>query len=131
MLTTQSWVNAASIGIVAAALARVWHGARARRARVTETSAAVNDPASSVDAYLLQAHTQGNRAEIERSEMCGCVHCEQLYRPGEIAGWAGETAVCPRCGRMTVVGSGAGFVLTRELLRQSRALGVGEETAAG
>jgi hypothetical protein len=131
MLTTQSWVNGVSIVIVAAALARVWHGARARRARVAETSAAANDPVSSADAYLLLAHTRGNRAEIERSEICGCVYCEQLYQPAEIAGWAGETAVCPRCGQKTVVGSGAGIPLTRELLHRSHALGVREETAAG
>jgi uncharacterized paraquat-inducible protein A len=131
MLMSEGWVNGASIAIVAIAVVRLCQVARARRARVAETSTAAKDPVSSVDAYLLQAHTHGNRAEIARSEMCGCVSCGQLYRPTEIAGWAGETAVCPRCGRKTVVGSGAGIVLTRELLHRSRALGVSEETPAG
>jgi len=119
MVLTQGWVNAVSIVIVGAALVRVWHVGRARRSHV----AAVKEPVSSVDAYLLLEHTRGNRAEISRSEMCGCVYCEQLFRPAEIAGWVEETAVCPRCGRKTVVGSGVGIRLTRELLRRSHAVG--------
>ena len=123
MLLTQSWVNAVSIAVVAASLWRLWHGAHARR---TSDPVAEKQPVSSVDAYLLLEHTRANRAEIERSNVCGCIYCEQLYRPAEIAGWAGETAVCPRCGRKMVVGSGAGIPLTRELLHRSHAVGTQE-----
>jgi hypothetical protein len=123
MLLTQSWVNAVSIAVVAVSLWRLWHSAHARRAA---DHAAEKQPVSSVDAYLLREHTRANRAEIERSDVCGCIYCEQLYRPAEIAGWAGETAVCPRCGRKTVVGSGAGITLTHELLHRSHAVGAQE-----
>jgi hypothetical protein len=122
MVLTQGWVNAVSIGIVGAAVARLWHGAR--RAQLNgEGVTGTKEPVSSVDAYLLLEHTRENRAELGRSEMCGCLYCEQLYRPAEIAGWVGDTAVCPRCRRKAVVGSGAGIVLTRELLRRSHAVG--------
>jgi hypothetical protein len=86
-------------------------------------AARAEDAGLFVDGYLLLEHTRENRAELGRSEMCGCLYCEQLYRPGEIAGWVGDTAVCPRCRRKAVVGSGAGIVLTRELLRRSHAVG--------
>jgi hypothetical protein len=135
MVTTQGWVNGVSIAIVTVALVRLWKWPSGwRRLRAwgkTPLTAPAEDAGLVVDGYLLLEHTRGNRAEIERSEMCGCIHCEQLYRPGEIAGWVGETAVCPRCGRKTVVGSAAGMVLTRELLHRSHALGVGEETRSG
>ena len=126
MVLTQGWVNAVAIGIVTVAVARLWRGARTRRTHGAEEGATGKKEAvSSVDAYLLLKHTRENRAEVGRSEVCGCLHCEQLYRPAEIAGWVGETAVCPRCGRKSVVGSGAGIRLTRALLHRTHAVGVG------
>ena len=125
MVLTQGWVNGISIGIVVVAVARLWRAVRA------PGGATGKKEVSSVDAYLLLKHTRENRAEVGRSEVCGCLYCEQLYRPGEIVGWVGETALCPRCGRKSVVGSDAGIVLTRELLHRSHAVGVGEETRAG
>lgn len=126
MPLSESWVNAVSIGIVAAGVVRLWFVVRPRP-RMAER-APEKELVSSVDAYLLLEHTRGNRAEIERSELCGCLYCEQLYRPGEIAGWAAETAVCPRCGRKAVVGSAAGIVLTRELLHRSHGFGYAEDS---
>jgi hypothetical protein len=130
MVLTQGWVNAVSIVIVGASLWRLWHTARRSglpkgRAKALARVAVAQNSDLFVDGYLLLAHTRQNRAEISRSEVCGCLHCEQLYRPAEIAGWAGETAVCPRCGQKTVVGSGAGMVLTRELLHRSHAVAAG------
>jgi hypothetical protein len=129
MVLTQGWVNAVSIGIVGTSLWRLWNTARGGglpedRAKALARAVAQN-AGLFVDGYLLLAHTRQNRAEISRSEVCGCLHCEQLYRPAEIAGWVGETAVCPRCGQKTVVGSGAGMVLTRELLHRSHAVAAG------
>src|ERR1700741_990079 len=123
MVLTQGWVNAVAIGMVTVAVARLWRGTRAREAE--EGATGKKEAVSSVDAYLLLEHTRENRAEVGRSEMCGCLYCEQLYRPAEIAGWVGATALCRRCGRKTVVGSGAGIALTRELLHRSHAGGVG------
>jgi hypothetical protein len=135
MVLTQGWVNAVSIGIVGTSLWRLWQAARGvagglaeDRAKALTPMAVGQDAGLFVDAYLLLAHTRQNRAEISRSEVCGCLYCEQLYRPAEITGWAGETAVCPRCGQKTVVGSGAGMVLTRELLHRSHVVGVGGES---
>jgi hypothetical protein len=126
MVLTQGCVNAVAIGIVTVAVARLWRGARARRAREAE-EAGSKERVSSVDAYLLLEHTRENLAEVGRSEMCGCLYCEQLYRPAEIAAWVEETAVCPRCGRTSVVGSGAGIALTRELLHRSHAVWAGAD----
>jgi hypothetical protein len=129
MVLTQGWVNTVSIGIVGMSLWRLWHRARGVVGGGPKDRAkALTRAGLFVDGYRLLAHTRQNRAEISRSEVCGCLYCEQIYRPGEIAGWAGETAVCPRCGQMAVVGSGAGMVLTRELLHRSHAVGVGGES---
>lgn len=75
-------------------------------------------------AYLLPQHMHHNRAEIQGGELCGCIFCEQLFQQSEILRWvgAGATAVCPRCDTAAVVGSGAGFQLTPELLHRAHQL---------
>ncbi|HEY6447089.1 MAG TPA: hypothetical protein VIY53_11555 [Acidobacteriaceae bacterium] len=132
MVLTQSWVNAVSIGIVGAALWRLWGWpAVFRRHGRLRACGDAQDAGLFVDGYLLLEHTRQNRGEISRSEVCGCLYCEQIYRPEEIAGWAGETAVCPRCGRKTVVGSGAGIALTLKLLHRSHAVAAGGRPGPG
>ncbi|HEY1744766.1 MAG TPA: hypothetical protein VGG18_16475, partial [Granulicella sp.] len=77
--------------------------------------------AITLGAYLLPKHMHHNRAEIQGGELCGCIFCEQIFSRSEIQRWvAGEnTAICPRCDSASVVGSGAGFELTPELLHRA------------
>jgi hypothetical protein len=77
-----------------------------------------------LDAYRLPRHMHHNRAEIEEAGLCGCISCEQIFQHYEIERWvgAGVTAVCPRCDAATVVGSGAGFELTPQLLHRAHQL---------
>jgi hypothetical protein len=77
-----------------------------------------------IEAYLLPQHMHHNRAEIQEGELCGCISCEQSFSATEIRSWvaAGNTAVCPRCGATAVVGSGAGFQLTSQLLHRAHLL---------
>jgi hypothetical protein len=77
------------------------------------------------NAHLLPQHMHHNRAEIETAAgPCGCISCEQMFPRCEIRRWvgAGTTAVCPRCDTAAVVGSGAGFELTPELLHRAHQL---------
>jgi hypothetical protein len=77
-----------------------------------------------IEAYLLPQHMHHNRAEIQEGELCGCISCEQRFPASQIRNWvaAGNTAVCPRCGATAVVGSGAGFPLTSDLLHRAHLL---------
>jgi hypothetical protein len=77
--------------------------------------------AITLGAYLLPKHMHHNRAEIQGGELCGCLFCEQFFPRSEILRWVGEgtTAICPRCDTASVVGSGAGFELTPELLHRA------------
>jgi hypothetical protein len=77
-----------------------------------------------IEAYLLPQHMHHNRAEIQEGELCGCISCEQRFLATEIRSWvaAGNTAICPRCGETAVVGSGAGFQLTSQLLHRAHLL---------
>jgi hypothetical protein len=98
-----------------AALMRAWSATRV----VTRES--LKPKPITLEAYLLPQHTHHNRAEIQNGGLCGCIYCEQTFPQGEIRSWvnAGTTAICPRCGTAAVVGSGAGFQLTPELLRRA------------
>jgi hypothetical protein len=60
-----------------------------------------------------------HRAEILRSESCACFYCFASFPPAEIQEWVdeGETALCPRCGIDSVLGSASGLPLDENLLR--------------
>jgi hypothetical protein len=61
--------------------------------------------------YLELAHDgcTSHKEEILTSSLCGCFYCEQLFSPNEIEEWIeeklGETAICPKCGIDSVLGS--------------------------
>ena len=79
------------------------------------------------DAELEAAHKHcgSHRAEITRSDRCGCFYCLTVFTPEEVTDWVdwssnaeGVTALCPRCGIDSVLGSGSGYPINREFLRR-------------
>ncbi len=65
-------------------------------------------------------HSRKHRAEILKSASCGCFYCLRTFGPDEINEWIdqGDTALCPRCEIDSVLGSAAGFSLTKEFLEE-------------
>jgi hypothetical protein len=67
-------------------------------------------------------HSANHREEILASDLCGCFHCSRTFHPREITEWVdevegiGTTAICPYCGVDSILGSRAGYPLTREFL---------------
>ena len=86
--------------------------------------------ATSPSVVVAHSHSSVHRAEIEASEACGCFYCMSVFPPTEITEWvdwppdtpddlelaAGTTALCPRCGIDSVIGSASGYPLTVEFL---------------
>jgi hypothetical protein len=73
----------------------------------------------STDAHLrAHDHCFNHRAEIERSDQCGCFYCISIFPPSEIVEWIddGSCALCPRCEIDSVIGSQSGFPITAEFL---------------
>lgn len=64
---------------------------------------------------LQAAHMRSSKhlQEILASASCGCFYCLGAYPPSEIKEWidAGQTAVCPRCGIDSVIGSASGLLV--------------------
>jgi len=68
--------------------------------------------------------------EIQRSDYCGCFHCTAIFAPKEIDEWIddrrvsdgtfGKTAMCPKCGIDSVIGSASTFPITAEFLSGMR-----------
>jgi hypothetical protein len=72
------------------------------------------------EASRLHRHTRANRIELEASEVCGCIACERIYFPSEIAAWLEDgTALCPHCGVDAVVGSASGIPIMPGVLRRA------------
>jgi hypothetical protein len=61
---------------------------------------------------LAHRHCANHRAEIGRSELCGCFYCEKAFQPSSIKIWLDEgdgTALCPECAIDSVIGDASGF----------------------
>lgn len=73
---------------------------------------------------IAQAHkySVNNRADILLSETCGCFYCVEIFAPKEIDEWCDNdnTAICPRCGIDSVIGSQFGFLVTKAFLQKIR-----------
>ena len=67
-------------------------------------------------------HSANHRDEVRVSDVCGCFYCRKIYSSDEIDEWIdeiagiGSTALCPKCGIDSVIGSAAGFPITAEFL---------------
>jgi hypothetical protein len=73
------------------------------------------------------AHSSNHRSEVETSDICGCFYCCALFTSSEIKDWIdedkegiGQTALCPRCGIDSVIGSKAGFPIKTDFLDQMK-----------
>jgi len=71
-------------------------------------------------------HSSNHRQEILRSEMCGCFYCLDIFNASEINEWTddkdevGQTALCPKCGIDSVIGSSSGYPITQEFLQEMK-----------
>lgn len=63
-----------------------------------------------------------NRQQIAQSEVCGCFHCLAVFAPSEIEEWVDndDTALCPKCGIDSVLGSASGFPIEKKFLRRMK-----------
>lgn len=66
-------------------------------------------------------HSSLHREELLRSTVCGCFYCLSIFPPAEISDWTdgspvGLTALCPKCGIDSVIGSESGYDISIEFL---------------
>jgi hypothetical protein len=75
-----------------------------------------------MDVVEAHKHSIYHRAQIESSEVCGCFFCLAIYPPTTIAEWTDDetTALCPKCGIDSVIGSASGAPITAEFLEQMK-----------
>jgi dihydrofolate reductase len=71
-------------------------------------------------------HSSRHRDKILQSDICGCFYCTRAFPPQEITKWIDRengvftTALCPKCGIDSVIGSQSGFPITEEFLEEMR-----------
>jgi len=61
-----------------------------------------------------------HRETLRQSEVCGCFYCLGIFPPSEIEDWTDDddTALCPKCGIDSVIGSISGYPIQREFLQK-------------
>ncbi len=74
------------------------------------------------DVLAAHQHSSKHRAEIEKSEKCGCFFCLSTFTPSEIEDWTdgGQTAICPECMVDSVIGDASGFPITEDFLKEMK-----------
>jgi hypothetical protein len=77
---------------------------------------------SEPDHIAAHAHSSAHRRELEASEQCGCFYCLAVFPPSDVTEWLVEegTALCPRCGIDSVLGSASGYPITPKFLIRMR-----------
>ncbi len=67
-------------------------------------------------------HSINHYKEIMESEICGCFHCFEIFKPTRIYEWIDDkieqTAMCPECAIDSVIGSKSGYPITMEFLQK-------------
>ena len=78
---------------------------------------------TSINLEIAHGASSRHREQVQQSETCGCFYCLEQFSPGEITEWVAEdakseeqTALCPRCGIDSVIGSASRLPITREFL---------------
>jgi hypothetical protein len=66
-----------------------------------------------------------NRADLQRSQRCGCFYCKKIFDADQIIEWtdtdkptAQHTALCPFCGIDSVIGDSSGIEMTEGFLEK-------------
>jgi hypothetical protein len=61
-----------------------------------------------------------HRETLKESNVCGCFYCLGFFLPSEIQIWTDddETALCPKCGIDSVIGSVSGYPIEREFIKK-------------
>ena len=81
------------------------------------------------EAAHIAAHKRSiyHREQVLGSQTCGCFYCLAIFPPDRIREWVdndtnsvGQTALCPECGIDSVIGSAAGYPITRPFLDEMR-----------
>lgn len=64
-------------------------------------------------------HSTRHRAEVEASSRCACFFCFRTFKGAEVTAWTdgNQTALCPKCGVDSVLGSASKHRLDDPFLR--------------
>ena len=75
------------------------------------------------DHVIAHDHCGNHRAELNKSETCGCFYCMESFSPSRISQWIDQeqTALCPECEIDSVIGSASGYPITKEFLERMHA----------
>lgn len=75
-----------------------------------------------MDLDEIYSHASEHKDEVLSSEICGCFFCESRFPPSEITEWHEEeqTALCPKCGFDTVIGSASGAEISKTTLKNMK-----------
>jgi len=66
-----------------------------------------------------------HRETLRGSDVCGCSYCLELFPPSDIEDWTDDddTALCPKCGIDSVIGSVSGYPSSVSFSRRCTIIG--------
>ncbi len=72
---------------------------------------------------VVKAHEActANRDALQKSKLCGCFDCLEVFQPSEITEYLADgTALCPHCRVDSVIGDASGFPVTKDFLEKMK-----------
>jgi hypothetical protein len=72
------------------------------------------------DHVTAHTHCSLHRSELMDSDICGCFYCISTFPVSEIETWTDndQTAICPKCGIDSVIGSASGYPVDSSFLKR-------------
>jgi len=85
-----------------------------------EVSRVLRELGATEDRISAHEWSSYHRDTLKDSDVCGCFYCFEVFPPSEIEDWTDDddTALCPKCGIDSVIGSVSGYPIGREFLKK-------------
>jgi hypothetical protein len=72
---------------------------------------------------LAHDHSSNHKEELKNSAVIGCFYCRNFIKFADIKEWidAEDTALCPKCGIDSLIGSDSGYTVGKKFLNAMNA----------
>ena len=77
---------------------------------------------------VINAHRYNNNSklELQRSVLCGCYNCTEVFFPSDIRDWVIDEdkkdlrPLCPFCGSRMIIGDCSGYPIKKDFLQEMK-----------
>lgn len=65
---------------------------------------------------LIDSYAYENKEDVQNSTKCGCFGCGKIIKSADITEFHGNDAICPLCGKQTIIPENQGVELNENVM---------------